>query len=257
MSKNTKASLHSALIETSWRIVKKFRSIMDNYNERRRIEKIKVFQLIQENLAILGIDRNAAMKTHPFNMKNLIALQAINLNIICTVMYIIVEVNTFFIIMQCIYEFSVNVSVLLIALVILLKLKESYACIDDCDSLVNASKNECSLSWWNWSWWNKNKNFFTILSELKYSASQSIFKEANQRVEKLSNIVFFLMVKITPGVVFLPSFIYSFIIYFAIDSENDPFTLPISFWWAIIIIFYEDVTHFIGINQNLWIVFLW
>lgn len=79
--------------------------------------------------------------------------------------------------------------------------------------------------------------FFSISiklnSALKYSAARTFFHEANQVEEKLSKIIFFIMVDMTPGCVFVPWIGYVFLIYFTSDLGNAAFELPCPMWYAI------------------------
>lgn len=70
---------------------------------------------------------------------------------------------------------------------------------------------------------------FFLIPALKYSASKSIFNEAKQLADKLNEILFFLLVQITPACGF-PWVIYTFFMYFVTDLGSDAFELPLPMW---------------------------
>lgn len=55
--------------------------------------------------------------------------------------------------------------------------------------------------------------------------------ETHDRVEKITAIMFFVFVNVTP-VVLLPPFIYSYFKYFATDLGRDAFLPILPMWWA-------------------------
>lgn len=79
-------------------------------------------------------------------------------------------------------------------------------------------------------------NLFSFLkqkktfSALKFSATKSIFADAIRLDQKLSQIIFLLLM-MTPFCGLVPSLIYSYITYFATDVGNAAFELPMPIWW--------------------------
>ena len=67
--------------------------------------------------------------------------------------------------------------------------------------------------------------------ELKFSATKAIFYEANQFDEKLSEIIFFVVLN-SPLCALVPWIIYIFFIYFTTDLGNDAFELPVQMWYV-------------------------
>lgn len=60
--------------------------------------------------------------------------------------------------------------------------------------------------------------------------SNGIFSKANQQVEKMSKIIFYVVIKILVHCFMMPRFIISFFIYFTTKSVNDTLELPIPMW---------------------------
>lgn len=71
---------------------------------------------------------------------------------------------------------------------------------------------------------------FKLKSGCKYRKSEAFFFKTNQQVERLSEVVFTLLVKIALQCLMLPKCIVSFGTYFATDSGNDSFELPVPLW---------------------------
>ena len=67
---------------------------------------------------------------------------------------------------------------------------------------------------------------------LKYTASKSMFRTTNQIVEIMSRIIFFIMLKLTPALTYVPWSIYIYFNYFTTDLGNDAFELPMPIWLA-------------------------
>lgn len=64
----------------------------------------------------------------------------------------------------------------------------------------------------------------------EYPESMTFFLKIRQRVERLSEIVFMVVVKISLQLVMLPPCIVSFGVYFFTDSGSVSFQLPILIW---------------------------
>lgn len=74
------------------------------------------------------------------------------------------------------------------------------------------------------------KNEFIL--GIKYSESKTIYNETNQLAEKLSKIIYLVIVKISIPCLVLPKIIVCFIAYYATDSGNDAFELPLPMWYV-------------------------
>lgn len=188
--------------------------------------KIKIFQIIQKNLASIGIGPNSETKRHPINAKTLLISLMLALATISIVIYISKGANTFAEFTQSAYTCSVLVLMSFVLIIMIAQLEELFKIINDCECLANISQFlKKTIS--------EHKPFsriFKHISVLKYSASKSIFFETNQSVEKLSKILFFVIVKMTPASCLLPWFIYSFFIYFITDLGADVFILQSPMW---------------------------
>lgn len=72
-------------------------------------------------------------------------------------------------------------------------------------------------------------NFYIFLGS-KDPKSKRFFMKTNRQIERLSETVFIVLVKITRQFVITPKFIVSFATYLITDSGKDSFQLPLPLW---------------------------
>lgn len=73
-----------------------------------------------------------------------------------------------------------------------------------------------------------NLNFYDL--GRKYAKSEALFFETSQQVERLSEIVFTVLMKVAVPCFILPKCIVIFVVYFTTDLESDLFQLPYPLW---------------------------
>lgn len=71
---------------------------------------------------------------------------------------------------------------------------------------------------------------FAIISGQNDPKSMALFSKTNQQVERFSEIIYMLGMKVILQCVMLPKIIVSYAIYFITDSGSDAFQLPIPLW---------------------------
>lgn len=113
---------------------------MENSTEKNSQPKLKVFQALQVNLTILGIEPELAKQS--FNARILISLSALGLGIIGTLIYIFIEAETFFEFMLSLYMCSACVDLILMLLILILNSSEMYKHTNDFECFFNTSKCE-------------------------------------------------------------------------------------------------------------------
>lgn len=110
------------------------------------LPKIKIFQIIQKNLTLLGIDPNSTMKSYLFNPKNLIGFSSVGLTAICAIMYAIKVASTFNEYTKSFCVFSTTTLSVLNLMVMLFFSSELFEAINDCECIVNTSKYKINLN---------------------------------------------------------------------------------------------------------------
>lgn len=188
---------------------------------------MKIFQAIRKNFASIGIVLNSVMKLRSFNTKLSVVTLMLVLALTSHGVYVSKYAETSAEYTQSIYVFSAVVLMALDLMIMFIQLEDFSKNIDGCERIAN-TREWCVLI--------SNHKFVADLFfhknlALKYSTSGPIFNKTNQTVEKISEILFFIMVKVTPACGLLPWLIYSFFIYFTAESpESNAFTLPSPMW---------------------------
>lgn len=77
---------------------------------------------------------------------------------------------------------------------------------------------------------NRFKNYNYIYLGLEYPEWETTYVQINEKIEKWSEIIHFVIAKLTPLCLILPKFIVSLSIYFTIVSETVELELPLPMW---------------------------
>lgn len=213
---------------------------MENADEKdtdceERPPKIKIFQLTQRNFALVGICPNLSLQSYPFNWKISMGIFILSLYIMCSMMYLFYTPNLFTENTQTVFMDSVAALIILTLLVLIFNVDEVFKYIEDCENIVNTSES-CIVEFTVYKTRIVSSkpyfvNFLYFKNEaLKYSASRSIFNEANRFERKLSEAIFLVMPQMTPVIAILPWTIYIYFIYFTTDSGNAAFELLLLMW---------------------------
>lgn len=72
-----------------------------------------------------------------------------------------------------------------------------------------------------------------FIGSSKHQASKALFEKTCQEVEKWSEIIFFMMMRLSLPCIMLPVCIGSFFVYFTTNLGNESFILAIPMWWEI------------------------
>lgn len=71
-----------------------------------------------------------------------------------------------------------------------------------------------------------------MILDLEDPESKAIYYGANERIEKLSGIIYLAMVKGTPICLVFPKFIACLIVYFSTNLDNGALELPLPMWYV-------------------------
>lgn len=114
---------------------------MENSKQSKfQSQKPKPFEIIQKNLATIGITPSLADQSYPFNWTILCGILILSLNIFFLSMFIIYDAETFVEFTQSVYMTTLSTLINLCLLVLILKVKNLFKLIDGCDDLVSTSK---------------------------------------------------------------------------------------------------------------------
>lgn len=202
-------------------------------NSEPKFSKLEIFQTIQKNLSTIGIGPRSSMPMRIFNRKILTAFLSLGLCIFCTLMHIFVEAKSFLDLCQSTYECSAFILVAFVLMALAFNSNELFETINDCERLVNSSKWKQRIETIH-----SSSQANTLIKRLslntlafRFSTFRAMAAESHGRVEKITAIVFFFFVKISPAFI-LPPFVYSFFVYFTTDLGPDAFISVLPMWWA-------------------------
>lgn len=123
---------------------------MENTREQKlqsQFRKIKVFQIIQKNLASVGIGPNSSLELRQFNAKILLISLIYALAIMSHILYISKDAETFAEYTQCTYMCCTMTLTAAIWIIIIVQLEEFFKVIHDCECLVNTSKKTSNFNY--------------------------------------------------------------------------------------------------------------
>lgn len=65
-----------------------------------------------------------------------------------------------------------------------------------------------------------------------YPASMALYTKTNEKVEKVTELIYLVVVKVTPVCVVFPKFLASLNLYLTTDLGNDALELPLPMWFV-------------------------
>lgn len=193
------------------------------------IPKLKTFQTIQKSLIFIGIDPKSALQTYPFNAKTLLGLSVLIVAIAAHLTFLLKDATELVEYTQPIFVCCDLILIIVELLIWICTSREVGKIFRDCECLVNDSKRQSNTCILSSNLLLFSCFFFRNIKALKYSAMKSTFYETNQSVEKMSKIVSFVVVKLTP-LSMLPTVIYIFFLYYTTDVGSDAFKLLSPMW---------------------------
>lgn len=71
-----------------------------------------------------------------------------------------------------------------------------------------------------------------IILGIEKPASKAIYEQANEKANKIMEMYYFAIIKVTPPSVILPSLILTIYHYFTMDDASDIYRLPFPIWYV-------------------------
>lgn len=184
---------------------------------------MKMFQNVKENLA--SIDFSAGGHWYDFQILFHIVKCTVALGLQFAYLFCVAVTPEE--IMISIFTTAVGVLVFVSYLSIIPEMAEIFYVIDKIERTVNKSKleNSCSIDQFDEIFLNKKSNL-----GLKRPILRAMYKNTRKNSEKVSKIVYFLIVHLAIPFVVLPRAILCYAIYYITDAGSDAFELPIPTW---------------------------
>lgn len=195
--------------------------IFRTFGRKNKRLKLKLFQTTQKNLAEFGFKKNHSI----LNAQHVRNTFTSSLTITLQFLYVYYEAKSVEEYMLCIFMILMTTGILMNHLITILKTKLLFNLIDDFQNLANESE-------WFFSemWKFECKTIHTFLGSSK-STSKSKLNDANELVEILSKIIYFLVVYVCVPVFVLPKAALCIFMYLTSDSGSDVLELPLPIWW--------------------------
>lgn len=224
--------MNSELVEQNIRakilILIKFKVKFSTKNRHLTLPtKMKIIEIYQNLCAPLGIRPIQSSEKCRLNRKILMVYIFYGLNISFNVISVFVKANTFKEYTDYVYWLTVSCCTTLSYTVIILKMENLFEFFDVSDKIIGKSNQNRQLNVQNKIF----SDFFELILGSESSKSASFYDQIDQRIEKWSKIIHFVMMKVTCSVLFIPKVLASLYIYFMKDScENYELELPFPMW---------------------------
>lgn len=105
--------------------------------KQSKCPKIKFLKVTQLNFALVGIDRTLATQRYPMNGRLLMTFLVLNAILICSVMYIIYEADTFKAYLESVYITFATILITGVFIIIILKSHEMFEFMENIESFIN------------------------------------------------------------------------------------------------------------------------
>lgn len=110
-------------------------------NPQPKLPRKKIFQIVLKNFATIGIDSNLRAQPYPINGKILMSFAILAVTAILTLSYALYGAKTFIECIQSTYMGSAATLIFFELLIVILHMEKLFKLIEDCESIVNTSKN--------------------------------------------------------------------------------------------------------------------
>lgn len=190
-------------------------------------QKMKIFQRVRKQYAILGIvpSQKPITKYVSFNGKLLFGFLLFGCIFASSFLYIVRVANGFMEHMVCVSAVSANFIIFVCFAAVTFRKTILFESIEHVEQLIDASKATSSI--------HRRRSLILVcilFLGCKYPQSKRFFSTTRHQIERSSEIIFVVIVKIALQCLILPKCVVSFAVYFITDSGRDSFELPLPLW---------------------------
>lgn len=192
---------------------------------------LKILLIWQKECAIIGI----APQQHPINERSLIALLMDSSAIVSIGAYFFVEATTFREYAESIFVGTAMIAIAVDYAIALSKMRLLFDFVNDAEQIIEESEFQKCVTEIS----TCQSLAYTIICDYDFDHtisghenpnSNAIYTHADQTIEKITKILFFVSIKIFYPIVVMPIYIFKFYLYFASDMDNDAFQMPFPYW---------------------------
>lgn len=184
---------------------------------------MKIFQTVRKHYAIMGISSPSDQSASEIV---LLGFLIFGCSFASQFMYIFRVASGFMEYMECVSSLSAGGIIFVSFAAIVFRKRTLFESIDNIEKLVDSSKADFVFFEFNL----KNNNSCVRFLGCKFPKPRTFFFKTNAKIERLSKIVFTVVVKIIVQFVMVPKCIVSFAVYLTTDAGSDSFELPIPMW---------------------------
>ncbi|XP_031626848.1 uncharacterized protein LOC116343092 [Contarinia nasturtii] len=165
---------------------------------------MKIFQTTRKIYEHLGVYQPQAFENHSISSNFWAASLVLLIAVISTLMCILTEARTMQEYSDCFYGLVTAIANLLFLIIIFWKASNMFKLIEEFEAVIE--------------------------KRIENTVSQAIYEEANEKAEKWTKLIEFLMMKLTLFGITTPFLVLCYYLYFATDLENESFRLPFLMW---------------------------
>lgn len=195
---------------------------------------MKIFETVRKHYAILGISpSNQWSQNRPFDGKILLGFLLFGCNLASQTVYIYRVADDFKEYMMCICSISATFTMFVCFAAVFYRKAQLFECFGNMEKSIDARKTVWSHHYCarlNGQFQAQNILNILIYLDSKDAETKAIALKNIQRVERLSEITFTVVMKVIVQCMALPKCIVSFGVYFFTDSGSDSFQLPFPLW---------------------------
>lgn len=188
---------------------------------------MKIFQIIQQNYAVMGVISPPPNCNHPFNFMNLLTLFSFIQLGFGTWSFLLFKAETFSDYTEALFVCTAVILGILTFENIVIKAVKFVDLIRNLESSIE-KRELLKMKWRS----GEQSIMKIIFSGLVNKRSKELFEAVNIRLEKWSSIVILIFVKVTIPCVVTPKLATSYFLYFATDAGRDAFVLPHPTMWV-------------------------
>lgn len=192
---------------------------------------MKIFQTIQTQYSILGVcPPNQSTQKFSVIWRYLVGFSLFVYLILSQFLYMVHVASGFMEYVQLICAISGTLLLFFGLAAIGFRKSTLFEIIDRIEKLIATSETTINHLFFEFNFILRIKRNLCVFLGFKYPKSKAFFLKTNRQVERLSEIIFMLIMKIgLPGFM-LPKCIVSLTVYIRTDTGRDAFELPIPMW---------------------------
>lgn len=217
------------MLRSYWRWFRCFHQLIYRSSNHCAL-KMKLFQTAQKLCQMLDIWPSQSNRSCTFSRKNVLFFVCRIPIIVSSLGYIIFEKATIIQRTRTFFAFITHVFATANFVITFSEMSKIVGFIERIEQLIQQSKCRIEVSVWSLSRVSRVKSLPRRYIGLERTSFETVisYSALNEKIEKVSKLLYHSLLKFTPAAVLTPSLIVTSINYFVNDLEEDSFELPFS-----------------------------